>query len=101
MKVCKKCSKIIMEGFLFQDTEVYCSIPCLNTSEEDFHEMLERGTLYWSEWKMKDTEGFEFNGVFVENPYLDETGRFRVDPYTYYVGKFADPNQANQEDCRG
>lgn len=27
---------------------------------------------------------FEFNGVWIEDPYLDETGRFEVDPVTYY-----------------
>ena len=29
-------------------------------------------------------EGFEFNGVWIENPYLSECGRFEVDPVEYY-----------------
>jgi len=28
--------------------------------------------------------GFEFNGVWIENPYLSECGRFEVDPKEYY-----------------
>jgi hypothetical protein len=27
---------------------------------------------------------FEFNGVWIENPYLSECGRFEVDPKEYY-----------------
>jgi hypothetical protein len=27
---------------------------------------------------------FIFNGTAIVNPWLDETGRFEVDPYTYY-----------------
>ena len=28
--------------------------------------------------------GFEYNGVWIENPYMSECGRFDVDPITYY-----------------
>ena len=28
--------------------------------------------------------GFEYNGVWIENPYMSECGRFEVDPITYY-----------------
>lgn len=34
-----------------------------------------------------DMEGFEFNGTWIVDPYLDETGRFSVDPHTYYQVK--------------
>jgi len=34
---------------------------------------------------IKDKEqGFLFNGVWITDPTLDETGRFTVDPLTYY-----------------
>lgn len=33
--------------------------------------------------KMKYKE-FDFNGVWITNPFLDESGRFEVDPKTYY-----------------
>tara|TARA_R100000935_G_scaffold5188_1_gene11967 strand:- start:369 stop:488 length:120 start_codon:yes stop_codon:yes gene_type:complete len=29
-------------------------------------------------------QGFLFNGVWITDPMLDETGRFTVDPFTYY-----------------
>lgn len=28
--------------------------------------------------------GFEFNGTYIINPFVDETARFEVDPYEYY-----------------
>ena len=27
---------------------------------------------------------FEFNGIWITDPYMDETGRFQVDPVEYY-----------------
>ena len=27
---------------------------------------------------------FEFNGIWITDPYMDETGRFPVDPIEYY-----------------
>tara|TARA_A100001515_G_scaffold137823_1_gene130836 strand:+ start:260 stop:382 length:123 start_codon:yes stop_codon:yes gene_type:complete len=27
---------------------------------------------------------FEFNGIWITDPYMDETGRFPVDPKEYY-----------------
>lgn len=27
---------------------------------------------------------FEFNGIWITDPYMDETGRFPVDPVEYY-----------------
>ena len=27
---------------------------------------------------------FEFNGIWITNPWMDETGRFPVDPVEYY-----------------
>jgi len=29
-------------------------------------------------------EGFEYEGIWIENPYLSECGRFEVDPKEYY-----------------
>lgn len=29
-------------------------------------------------------DGFEHDGMWITNPYYDETGRFRVDPLKYY-----------------
>lgn len=29
-------------------------------------------------------QGFDFNGVWITDIYYDETGRFEVDPYSYY-----------------
>lgn len=29
-------------------------------------------------------KGFDFNGVWITDIYLDESGRFEVDPRTYY-----------------
>mgnify|MGYP000144435609 FL=1 len=38
---------------------------------------------------IKDKEqGFLVNGVLITNPTLDETGRFTVDPFTYYGKDF-------------
>lgn len=31
-----------------------------------------------------DMVGFLYNGTHIINPWLDETGRFEVDPYKYY-----------------
>ena len=28
--------------------------------------------------------GFEYNGIWIENPYMSECGRFEVNPITYY-----------------
>lgn len=33
-------------------------------------------------------KGFEFNGVWIEDPNYDETGRFEVDPKTYYKQEY-------------
>lgn len=32
----------------------------------------------------KDIEGFEFNSMWITDPYMDETGRFNVEPLDYY-----------------
>ena len=29
-------------------------------------------------------EGFLFNGIWITDPFMDETGRFSVDPKEYY-----------------
>lgn len=38
--------------------------------------------------------GFDFNGIFITDPNLDETGRFSVNPLEYYgkanIEKFID-----------
>jgi hypothetical protein len=40
------------------------------------------------------TEKFEWNGFWISNPYLDETGRFEVVPEEYYNMTF--DNEANK-----
>ena len=30
------------------------------------------------------TYGFEWNGIWITGPTMDETGRFKVDPKEYY-----------------
>jgi hypothetical protein len=30
------------------------------------------------------TDGFEWNGIWITDPTMDETGRFEVDPKEYY-----------------
>lgn len=32
----------------------------------------------------KVNKGFEYNGVWISNPYMSECGRFEVNPITYY-----------------
>ena len=34
------------------------------------------------------SQGFLVNGVLITDPTLDETGRFTVDPFTYYGKDF-------------
>ena len=29
-------------------------------------------------------EGFEYDGIWITNPYMSECGRFEEDPITYY-----------------
>ena len=29
-------------------------------------------------------EGFEYDGIWITNPYMSECGRFEVNPITYY-----------------
>lgn len=44
-----------------------------------------RGAVAYNEHVSENARiGFEFNGVFVTNPFKDETGRFEVDPAHYY-----------------
>jgi len=31
-----------------------------------------------------EEQGFEFEGIWITNPYLSECGRFEVDPKEYY-----------------
>lgn len=38
--------------------------------------------------EIKENGGFEFRGVWIANYNLDETGRFEVDPKTYYNIEF-------------
>jgi len=37
--------------------------------------------------------GFEFNGTYIVDPTLDETGRFSVSPTTYYKISTKDKNR--------
>lgn len=42
---------------------------------------------------LKDNkQGFLFNGVWITDPTLDETGRFTVDPSTYYGTSYKEEN---------
>ena len=36
------------------------------------------------EFRHEVPEGFEYEGIWIENPYLSECGRFEVDPKQYY-----------------
>ena len=40
-------------------------------------------------------EGFLFNGTWIDDPYMDETGRFPVDPVEYYG---VDPQKGDTND---
>lgn len=37
-----------------------------------------------------EADAFEFNGITISDPFMDETGRFQVDPVTYYKEAYAD-----------
>ena len=36
------------------------------------------------EFKFRLMQGFLFNGIWITDPFMDETGRFSVDPKEYY-----------------
>ena len=38
---------------------------------------------------------FEFNGIWITDPFMDETGRFPVDPVEYYG---VDPQKGDTND---
>ena len=51
----------------------------INTARDLF------GKYNYQQWNdILNFQGFEFKGVFIQNPFLDESGRFEVDPKKYY-----------------
>ena len=38
---------------------------------------------------------FEFNGIWITDPFMDETGRFPVDPVEYYD---VDPEKGDDDE---
>ena len=38
---------------------------------------------------------FEFNGIWITDPFMDETGRFSVDPVEYYG---VDPEKGDDDE---
>lgn len=54
----------------------------INTARNNF------GKCNYQQWGyILNFQGFEFKGVFIQNPFLDESGRFEVDPKKYYLWK--------------
>ena len=49
-------------------------------------ELAEQRTMLYEETGTTDNiDGFEYEGMWIINPYYDDTGRFEVDPYDYYI----------------
>lgn len=55
---CVVCGKEMVQGYLVDDCDTYCSDECLHTvfTEEEYNEMYENDEAYWTEWEEDDED---------------------------------------------
>ncbi len=71
---------MVMNKMKFTEEELRDFLKLVMENNELVFNMNQRG-IYGGKYKVYD---FTYNGIVITDPYMDETGRFEVDPIEHY-----------------